>query len=105
MTLLVLELVQLADMFIFVVVYWVKVMNWIENITTINRNKLLSRYDMLPAVLQTLSAVMYVQPVTECSRTSAEAHINSSIPAVPHVILKLKVLYNAYSRPPIFLYK
>jgi len=29
-TLCVLELAQLADMFRFIVVYWVKVMNWIE---------------------------------------------------------------------------
>ena len=60
---------------------------------------------MLPAVPQTLPAVMYIQPATECSRPTAEAHINSFIPAVPHVILKLKVLYNAFSRPPMFLYK
>jgi len=76
----------------------------LRNITTlyINRNKLHSRYDMLPLVPQTLSAVMYIQPVTECSRPSAEAHIDSFIPSVPHVILKMKVLYNAFSRPPMF---
>jgi len=60
---------------------------------------------MLPAVPQTVSAVMYIQLVTECSRPSAEANFDSFIPAVPHVIMKLKVLYNAFSRAPIFLYK
>ena len=105
MTLYVLELVQLADMFRFVVVYWVKVMNSIENIPIINRSKLLSIYDMLPAVQQTLSAVMYIQPATECSRPSAENHIDSFIPADPHVERKPKFLCCAFNRSPMFLYK
>jgi len=57
-TLSVLELVQLADMFRFIVVYWVKRMNWIENIIAINRSKLLNICDRLPLVSQALSAVM-----------------------------------------------
>ena len=52
---------------------------------------------MLPAVPQTLPAVMYIQPVTECSRPSAEAHIDSIIPAVPHVLWKPNNFYNAFS--------
>ena len=80
-------------------------MNCIENITTINRSKLLSRYDRLPYVSQTLSAVMYIQLVTESSRPSAESHIDSFFPAAPHVILQPKAFLYCFSRPPIFLYK
>jgi hypothetical protein len=67
-TLSVLELVQLADMFRLIVVYWVKGMKWIDNISTVNRSKLLSRYDRLLFVSQVLLAVMYIQVVIECSR-------------------------------------
>jgi hypothetical protein len=66
-TLSVLELVQLADMFRFVVVYWVKGVNWIENITDINRSELLSWYDKLPFVSQVLSAGIYIQISFELS--------------------------------------
>jgi hypothetical protein len=104
-TLSVLELVQLADMFRFIVVYWVKVMNCIENITTINRSKLLSRCDRLPLVSQALSVVMYIILVTEWITPSVEDHIDSFIPAVPHVIWMSNVLFNAFSIFPMFLYK
>jgi len=50
-------------------VYWVKVTNWIENVTNINRSKLLSRCDRLPLLSQALSVVMYFQLVTEWSRS------------------------------------
>jgi len=62
-------------------------------ITTIDRNKQLSRYDSLPAVPQVLPAVMFSQLVTECSRPSAESHIDSYIPAAPHVERKPEVFY------------
>jgi len=54
-TLSVLELVQLADMFRFIVVYWGKGRNWIENVTATNRSKLLSRYDRMSLVSQVIS--------------------------------------------------
>ena len=44
-------------------------MNWIENITATNRRKLLSRYDRLPLVSQSVSVVMYIQFVIEWSRS------------------------------------
>jgi hypothetical protein len=74
-TLSVLELVQLADMCRFIVVCWVKGMNWVENITAI-KGTLISRYGRLPLVLQGLSVVMNFQFVTEWSRISVEGRIN-----------------------------
>jgi hypothetical protein len=56
-TLFVLELVQLADMCRFIVVCWVKSMNWIECITAINISKPLSRYDKLQLMSYGLSVV------------------------------------------------
>jgi hypothetical protein len=118
-TLSVLELVKLTDMFRFIVVYWVKGMNWIElaeisislscedwKITsTINRRKLLSSCDRLPFVPQAVSEAIYIQLVNKSSSSSAEVLIDSFIPAVPHVILKPKAPYNGFSRSPMFLYK
>jgi hypothetical protein len=66
-TLSLLELVQFEDMFRLIVVYWVEGMNWIENITTINRT-LLSRHDRLPVVPQALSVFTYVRIVNEWNR-------------------------------------
>ena len=93
-----LELVQLADIFRLIVVYWVKDMNWIENIPNLNRSKLLSQCDMLPFVSQALSVVMYIELVFQWNRPSAEAHIDSFIPVVPHILWKPKFLYRVFSR-------
>jgi hypothetical protein len=116
----VLELVQLADMFRFIVVYWVKGMNWTENgkrdsnilvlwrltnISVINRSKRLSLCERLPLVSQGLSAVMYSQLVIEWSRTSAETQIDSFIPAFANILWKQNVLYHIFSRSPMFIYK
>jgi hypothetical protein len=48
---------------------------------------------------------MYIIPVITYSRTSAAAHIDSFIPAVPHVEWKSKVFYNTFSRSPKFFIK
>jgi len=43
--------------------------NWIEDITATNISKLLSRYDRLPLVSQSVSIVIYIQLVIEWSRS------------------------------------
>ena len=67
-------------------------------ITNLNRNKLLSRYDRLPFLSKTLSAVI------KWSRSSTASHNDSFIPVFSHMLRKLKFLYNAFSIPPMFLY-
>jgi hypothetical protein len=101
----VLKLAELADMFGFIVVYWVRDMNWIKSITALNKSKLLSRCDRLPLVSQALSVVMHIQLVTEWRRPSVEDHIDSIIPGVPQVVLRPILIYNAFSRLQMFLYK
>jgi len=66
--------------------------------TNLNRNKLLSSYDRLPFLSKTLSAVI------KWCRPSTASHNDSLIPVFSHMLWKLKFLYNAVSRSPIFLY-
>jgi hypothetical protein len=72
-------------------------MNFIENITTINKIKLLRRCDTLPLVSQALSVVMYIIVVIKWSRPSAAAHIDSFVSAVPHVEWKRDFFYQFFS--------
>ena len=66
--------------------------------TNLSRKKLLSRYDRLPFLSKTLSAVI------KWCKPSTLSHNDSFIPVFSHMLWKLKFLYNASSRSPIFLY-
>jgi len=66
--------------------------------TKLIRNKLLSRYDRLPFLYQTLAAVI------KWNRSSTLCNIDSLIPVFSHMLWKLVFLYNALSRQPMFLY-
>ena len=66
--------------------------------TKLIRNKLLSRYDRLPFLYQTLAAVI------KWNRSSTLCNIDSLIPVFSHMLWKLVFLYNAFSRQPKFLY-
>jgi len=66
--------------------------------TNLNRSKLLSRYDRLPFLSQTSSAVI------KWSRPSTASHNHSFIQVFSHMLRNLQFLYNAFSRRPMFLY-
>ena len=66
--------------------------------TNLNRSKLLSRYDRLPFLFQTSSAVI------KWNRPSTASNIDSLIPEFSHMLRKLIFIYNAFSSLPIFLY-